>query len=95
MAGEIRRRRRGDNLRRAITWADTAGRCGGPSDILISTLDRAVHALDGRVRFVAESPGRKPLYLTALADLAAPRRKPARGRPRAMAARRPFVRAKS
>ncbi len=40
------------------------------SDMLISTLDRVVHALGGRVRILAELPGRPPLLLTGLADLA-------------------------
>ena len=40
------------------------------SDMLISTLDRVVHAMGGRVRIVAELPGRPPLYLTGLTGLA-------------------------
>jgi transcriptional regulator with XRE-family HTH domain len=50
----------------------TVSRMERQSDMLISTLDRVVHALGGRVRLVAELPGRKPLYLTGLADLATP-----------------------
>jgi hypothetical protein len=40
------------------------------SDMLISTLDEIVHAMGGRVRIVAELPGRPPLYLTGLTGLA-------------------------
>ena len=40
------------------------------SDMLISTLDEFVHAMGGRVRIVAELPGRPPLYLTGLTGLA-------------------------
>lgn len=40
------------------------------SDMLISTLDKVVHAMGGRVRIVAELPGRPPLYLTGLTGLA-------------------------
>lgn len=50
----------------------TVSRMERQSDMLISTLDQVVHALGGRVRLVAELPGRKPLYLTGLADLAEP-----------------------
>ncbi len=50
----------------------TVSRMERQSDMLISTLDRVVHALGGRVRLVAELPGRKPLYLTGLADLTTP-----------------------
>ncbi len=39
------------------------------SDMLISTLDDVVRALGGRVRIVAELPGRPPLYLSGLTDL--------------------------
>jgi len=49
----------------------TVSRMERQSDMLISTLDKFVHALGGRVRLVAELPGRKPLFLTGLADLAA------------------------
>ncbi|HVC60308.1 MAG TPA: helix-turn-helix transcriptional regulator [Acetobacteraceae bacterium] len=50
----------------------TVSRMERQSDMLISTLDQVVHALGGRVRLVAELPGRKPLYLAGLADLATP-----------------------
>jgi len=40
------------------------------SDMLISTLDKVVHAMGGRVRIVAELPGRPPLYLSGLTGLA-------------------------
>lgn len=39
------------------------------SDMLISTLDGIVHAMGGRVRIVAELPGRPPLYLKGLTEL--------------------------
>jgi transcriptional regulator with XRE-family HTH domain len=48
----------------------TVSRIERQSDVLISTLDKVVHALGGRVRIVAELPGRRPLYVTGLADLA-------------------------
>src|ERR1700719_967603 len=47
----------------------TVSRIERQSDMLISTLDQVVHALGGRVRILAELPGRKPLYLTGLAAL--------------------------
>ncbi len=60
----------------------TVSRMERQSDMLISTLDKVVHALGGRVRILAELPGRKPLLLTGLADLArSSRGKPARIRP--------------
>jgi hypothetical protein len=61
------------------------------SDMLISTLDKVVHAMGGRVRIVAELPGRPPLYLTGLTGLAetqtrrATRAPAARRRPTAVA----------
>jgi transcriptional regulator with XRE-family HTH domain len=59
--------------RKLKTPQATVSRMERQSDMLISTLDRVVHALGGRVRLVAELPGRKPLYLTGLADPATPR----------------------
>jgi transcriptional regulator with XRE-family HTH domain len=53
----------------------TVSRMERQSDMLISTLDKVVHALGGRVRIVAELPGRKPLYLTGLAGLATSQRR--------------------
>ncbi len=50
----------------------TVSRMERQADMLISTLDKVVHALGGRVRLMAELPGRKPLFLTGLADLATP-----------------------
>jgi|SRR5271166_7113239 hypothetical protein len=50
------------------------------SDMLISTLDGVVRALGGRVRILAELPGRPPLYLTGLAGLGVPRGKSSRVR---------------
>ena len=41
------------------------------SDMLISTLNQVVHAMGGRVRIVAELPGRPPLYLKGFTDLTA------------------------
>jgi transcriptional regulator with XRE-family HTH domain len=68
----------------------TVSRMERQSDMLISTLDQVVRALGGRVRIVAELPGRKPLYLTGLADLAEPRtRTDARAREAAIARQRP------
>jgi transcriptional regulator with XRE-family HTH domain len=68
----------------------TVSRMERQSDMLISTLDRVVHALGGRVRLVAELPGRKPLYLTGLADLAESRARPGvRTRAAAIARQRP------
>jgi len=48
----------------------TISRMERQSDMLISTLDKVVHAHGGRVRILAELPGHKPLLLTGLADLA-------------------------
>jgi ParB-like chromosome segregation protein Spo0J len=50
----------------------TVSRMERQSDMLISTLDRVVKALGGRVRIIAELPGRKPLFLTGLAELTKP-----------------------
>ena len=61
----------------------TVSRMERQSDMLISTLDHVVRALGGRVRILAELPGRPPLYLTGLAGLAAPRGRPTRTRPAA------------
>lgn len=73
----------------------TVSRIERQSDMLISTLDKVVHALGGRVRLMAELPGRKPLFLTGFAELAESRsRKPVRGRERSVAARRSPVRTK-
>ena len=74
----------------------TVSRMERQTDMLISTLDRVVHALGGRVRIVAELPGRSPLYLTGLAALAeAQGRKGARTPSVAAIRRRPRVRAKA
>jgi len=73
----------------------TVSRMERQSDMLISTLDQVVHALGGRVRLVAELPGRKPLYLTGLVDLAAPRGSPrVRSRAATTARQRPSIGAK-
>ena len=40
------------------------------SDMLLSNLDQIVSALGGRVRILAELPGRAPVTLTGLGDLA-------------------------
>jgi hypothetical protein len=58
------------------------------SDMLLSTLDRYVRAMGGRVRIVAELPGRPPVYLsgfTVLADKPAVRRAAGPARRRAAA----------
>ena len=39
------------------------------SDMLVSTLSDVVRGLGGRLRIVAELPGRPPVYLTGLGDL--------------------------
>jgi transcriptional regulator with XRE-family HTH domain len=60
------------------------------SDMLISTLDKVVHALGGRIRILAELPGREPLYLTGFAELArSPVRKARPARPAVRATHRP------
>ena len=46
------------------------------TDMLISTLDEVVRGLGGRVRVVAELPGRPPVYLTGLSGLAADEDRP-------------------
>ena len=74
----------------------TVSRMERQSDMLISTLDKVVHALGGRVRIVAELPGRRPLYVTGLADLAgASVTKPARKRAPVRKSRRPATRTKT
>jgi DNA-binding XRE family transcriptional regulator len=47
----------------------TVSRIERQSDMLISTLDHVVRALGGRIRIVAELPGRPPLVLSGLAGL--------------------------
>jgi len=47
----------------------TVSRIERQTDMLISTLDHVVHALGGRVRIIAELPGRPPLVLSGLAGL--------------------------
>jgi transcriptional regulator with XRE-family HTH domain len=49
----------------------TLSRLERQSDMLISTLDKVVRGLGGRVRILAELPNRPPVYLTGLADLSA------------------------
>ncbi len=63
------------------------------SDMLISTLDEIVHAMGGRVRIVAELPGRPPLYLTGLTGLT--EAKAATAKPTAAAGRKTRTAAKS
>jgi len=58
------------------------------SDMLISTLDDVVRALGGRVRILAELPGRAPLYLTGLTTLMTSRQKGGPQRQRANGERR-------
>ena len=50
----------------------TVSRMERQSDMLISTLDKVVHALGGRVRIIVELPGGKLLFLTGLAELTPP-----------------------
>ncbi len=74
----------------------TVSRIERQSDMLISTLDHVVRALGGRVRILAEVPGRRPLYLTGLADLAKlVGNKQVRARPAAVTRRRAGTRAKT
>jgi DNA-binding XRE family transcriptional regulator len=68
-------------LRKAMgkTQAQLARRLGKPqatisrmeaqSDMLMSTLGEVIEGLGGRVRVVAELPGRRPVYLSVLSDL--------------------------
>ncbi len=74
----------------------TVSRMERQSDMLISTLDKVVHALGGRVRIVAELPGRRPLYVTGLADLGGlTEMKPARKRAPTRKGRRTATRTKT
>jgi transcriptional regulator with XRE-family HTH domain len=74
----------------------TVSRIERQSDMLISTLDHVVRALGGRVRILAELPGRRPLYLTGLADLAKlAGNKQARARSATVTKRRAGTRAKT
>lgn len=86
-------------LRKAMgtTQAQLASRMGKPqatisrmeaqSDMLMSTLGQVVEGLGGRVFIVAELPGRAPVRLSVLGDLAPavdqPRRTVAARKPRA------------
>jgi transcriptional regulator with XRE-family HTH domain len=74
----------------------TVSRIERQSDMLISTLDHVVRALGGRVRILAELPGKRPLYLTGFADLTqTASTKRARARPVASARRRSGERTKA
>jgi transcriptional regulator with XRE-family HTH domain len=48
----------------------TISRMEAQSDMLLSNLDRVVGAMGGRVRVMAELPGRPPVFLTGFGDLA-------------------------
>ena len=69
----------------------TISRMEAQSDMLLSNLDQVVGALGGRVRIVAELPGRAPVVLTGFGDLGAPvRQRRAASREKAASApRRP------
>ena len=74
-------------LRKAVgkTQAQLARRLGKPqavisrmeaqSDMLLSTLDKVVKGLGGRIRVVAELPGRPPVELSLSGDPGPPRRR--------------------
>jgi DNA-binding XRE family transcriptional regulator len=47
----------------------TLSRIERQSDMLISTLNDVVRGLGGRVRIIAELPGRRPVYLKGLGEL--------------------------
>ena len=49
----------------------TISRMEAQSDMLLSNLDQVVRALGGRVRVLAELPGRAPVMLNGLGDLVA------------------------
>ena len=85
-------------LRKAMgtTQAQLANKLGKPqatisrieaqSDMLMSTLGQVIEGLGGRVSIVAELPGRAPVRLSGLGDLApaaAPQRRTAARKPRA------------
>ena len=85
-------------LRKAMgtTQAQLASKLGKPqatisrmeaqSDMLMSTLGQVIEGLGGRVSIVAELPGRAPVRLSGLGDLApaaAPLRRTAAQKPRA------------
>ncbi len=69
------------DLRKAMgkTQAQIAKRTGKPqatisriekqSDVLLSTLNEVVEAMGGRIRIMAELPGRDPVFLTGFADI--------------------------
>jgi hypothetical protein len=77
-------------LRKAMgkTQAQLARRLGKPqatisrmeaqSDMLMSTLGEMIEGLGGRVRVVAELPGRPPVYLSVLGDLGTATKQPRR-----------------
>jgi transcriptional regulator with XRE-family HTH domain len=77
-------------LRKAMgkTQAQLARRLGKPqatisrmeaqSDMLMSTLGEVIEGLGGRVRVVAELPGRPPVYLSVLGDLGTATKQPRR-----------------
>ena len=60
----------------------TISRMEAQSDMLLSNLDQVVGALGGRIRIVAELPGRAPVLLTGLGDLSGdmPEKPPRRGK---------------
>ena len=64
----------------------TISRMEAQTDMLLSNLDQVVSALGGRIRILAELPGRAPVLLTGLGDItpsATPRPAPAHRQVRA------------
>lgn len=54
----------------------TISRMEAQADMLLSNLDQVVTALGGRIRILAELPGRAPVLLTGLRDITPPARRP-------------------
>ncbi len=54
----------------------TISRMEAQADMLLSNLDQVVTALGGRVRILAELPGRAPVLLTGLGDITPPAKRP-------------------
>ena len=54
----------------------TISRMEAQADMLLSNLDQVVTALGGRIRILAELPGRVPVLLTGLGDITPPAKRP-------------------
>ena len=83
---ELRKARKLTQVRLAKTLKinqDSVSRLEKRSDLLLSTLRRAVEAMGGTLSLVAQFPDRRPVVLSALGDEPSPLkiadRKPARG----------------